>query len=70
MQAALAAKFPAPGGGADYARVLAIVAVAMFAAVGFLAAVGPEAKERSFGGEHDPPEAGHGLEAPETVAEP
>ena len=70
MQAALAAKFPAPGGGADYAKVLAIVAVAMFAAVGILAAVGPEAKERSFGGEGEPSEAGQRLHPHETVAEP
>jgi len=48
MQALLAAKFSLPGGGADYARVLAIVALATFAAVGILAAVGPEAKEREF----------------------
>jgi SHS family lactate transporter-like MFS transporter len=48
MQAIFAAKFPLPGGGADYARALAIVALAMFAAVGILAAVGPEAKEREF----------------------
>jgi len=48
MQALLAARFPLPGGGADYARVLAIVALATFTAVGILAAVGPEAKEREF----------------------
>jgi SHS family lactate transporter-like MFS transporter len=48
MQAVFAARFPLPGGGPDYARALAIVALAMFAAVGILAAVGPEAKERDF----------------------
>jgi len=58
MQAAFAARFPLAGGGADYARALAIVAVAMFAAVGILAAVGPEAKERSFGEQPDPPLGG------------
>ena len=47
-QAILAARFPAAGGGADYARVLAIVALIVFASVGVLAAVGPEAKEREF----------------------
>jgi len=47
-QAILAARFPTPGGGADYARVLAIVALAVFVAVGVLAAIGPEAKEREF----------------------
>jgi SHS family lactate transporter-like MFS transporter len=47
-QAILAARFPTPGGGADYARVLAIVALAVFIAVGVLAAIGPEAKEREF----------------------
>src|SRR4029077_6283220 len=48
MQAIFAARFPLPGGGADYGRALAIVALAMFAAVGILAGVGPEAKEREF----------------------
>ena len=47
-QAILAARFPLPGGGADYAKVLAMVALATFAAVGILAAAGPEAKEREF----------------------
>ena len=47
-QAILAARFPSPSGGADYARVLAIVALVVFVAVGVLAAVGPEAKEREF----------------------
>ncbi len=47
-QAILAARFPSPNGGADYARVLAIVALAVFVAVGLLAAVGPEAKDREF----------------------
>src|SRR5579863_9123362 len=63
MQAVFAAKFPAPGGGADYARALAIVAVAMFAAVGILAAAGPEAKERQF----DAPADEGGGTAPRTA---
>jgi SHS family lactate transporter-like MFS transporter len=48
MQAILAAKFPLPGGGADYAKVLAMVALVTFAAVGILSAAGPEAKDREF----------------------
>jgi SHS family lactate transporter-like MFS transporter len=69
MQAIFAARFPAPGGGADYARALAIVALAMFAAVGVLAAVGPEAKERRFDAASDEYGAGQGRVSPETVAD-
>jgi SHS family lactate transporter-like MFS transporter len=69
MQAIFAARFPAPGGGADYARALAIVALAMFAAVGVLAAVGPEAKEREFDAPLDEGMAGQARLSPETVAD-
>jgi SHS family lactate transporter-like MFS transporter len=69
MEAAFAARFPAPGVGADYARALAIVAFVVFAAVGVLAAVGPEAKERLF--DAPPAEGGAGQVrlSPETVAD-
>jgi SHS family lactate transporter-like MFS transporter len=69
MQAIFAARFPAPGGGADYARALAIVALAMFAAVGVLAAVGPEAKEREFDAPPGEEAAGQPRLSPETVAD-
>jgi SHS family lactate transporter-like MFS transporter len=69
MQAVFAARFPAPGGGADYARALAIVAVAMFAAVGVVAAVGPEAKERQFDAPSGDDGAGQGQVSHETVAD-
>ena len=69
MQAIFAARFPAPGGGADYARALAIVALAMFAAVGILAAVGPEAKEREFDAPLGAGMAGQVRLSPETVAD-
>jgi SHS family lactate transporter-like MFS transporter len=69
MEAAFAARFPAPGGGADYARALAIVALAMFAAVGILAAVGPEAKEREFNAPSGEETAGQARLSHETVAD-
>jgi SHS family lactate transporter-like MFS transporter len=69
MQAIFAARFPAPGGGADYARALAIVALAMFAAVGVLAAVGPEAKEREFDAPAGAGAAGQARLSHETVGD-
>jgi SHS family lactate transporter-like MFS transporter len=69
MEAAFAARFPAPGVGADYARALAIVAFVVFAAVGVLAAVGPEAKERQFDGSPAEGGAGQVRLSPETVAD-
>jgi SHS family lactate transporter-like MFS transporter len=69
MEAAFAARFPAPGVGADYARALAIVAFVVFAAVGVLAAVGPEAKERLFDAPPAEGGAGQARLSPETVAD-
>ncbi len=49
MEAAYAATMPATGGGADYARALAIIMIAVFAAVIVLSAIGPERRGVVFG---------------------
>jgi MFS transporter, SHS family, lactate transporter len=49
MEAAYAATMPSAAGGADYARALAIIMIAVFAAVVVLTAIGPERRGVAFG---------------------
>ncbi len=48
MEASFAQRFALPGGGADYAHALAILAAIVFAAVFLLATLGPEARGLHF----------------------
>ena len=48
IEASVAARFSLPGGGHDYARALALIALTVFAAVILFTALGKEAKEADF----------------------